>query len=74
MDIGNADPAGISGNLGIVPLNGKRDWSIAQHAEIITIVCVLRNPFAGKHQVLAKRLLDSRVEFIAKARTQCSAR
>ena len=74
MDIGHAHTPSISGNLGVVPFNGERDRSVAEHTEVITIVRVLRNPLARKDQVLPERLLNPGMEFIAKTGTQRTAR
>src|SRR5580692_1165023 len=74
VDIWHAHAPRISRNLGVVPFNRKRDRGVAEHAEVITIVCVLRNPLARKDQVLPERLLDAGMEFISKAGTQRAAR
>ena len=64
----------VSGNFCVMPFNWESDRGIAEHAEIVTVVRVLRNPLPGKDQVLAESLLQASVEFIAKAGTQGSAR
>jgi len=74
MDIGHAHAARISGNFGVVPFNGERDRSVAEHAEVVAIMCVLRDVLARKDQVLPECLLEASVEFIAKPGTQCAAR
>src|SRR5271166_2950884 len=74
MEIRHADAAGVSGNFGVVPFNRESDRGIAEHAEIVAIVRVFRDPLTGKDQVLAEGLLDASVEFIAKAGAQCAAR
>ena len=62
--------ARVSRNFGVVPLNRKRDWSIAKHAEIVAIVRVFRDPLPGKHQVASKGLLQADVKFIAESGIQ----
>src|SRR5208282_1147036 len=70
MEIRNAHAARIPGNFGVVPFNREEDRGIAEHAEIVAIVRVLRDPLAGKDQVAPESLLQASVEFIAKAGTQ----
>ena len=64
VKVGHAQAARISGNFRIVPLNGEGDRSIAEHTEIVAIVGVLRNPLAGKDQVLPESLFEASVELI----------
>ena len=70
MDVGHAHTARISGNFGVVPFDGESDRSIAENAEVVAIVRIFRDPLAGKDQVFSKGLLESSMEFIAKARAQ----
>ena len=72
MEVRHAHPAGKSRNLRIVPRHREKDWRVAKNAEIVSIVCVLPDVFAGEHQVFPESLLKSGVEFIAPARTQRS--
>ncbi len=69
MQVRNSHASRISGNFGVVPFNRESDRSVAEHAEIVAIVRVLRDPLAGKDQVAPESLLDPSVEFIAKAGT-----
>jgi len=70
MDVRHAHTARISGNLRVVPLDRESDRSIAEHAKVVAIVGVLRNPFTGKDEVFPECLLDPCMVFIAKARAQ----
>ena len=67
---GHADAAGVSGNLGVVPLDRKGDRSGAEHAEVVGVVGVLPDVFAGEDDILSEGLLKAGVEFIAPARAQ----
>ena len=60
-----------SRDLGVVPLNGKEDRRIPQNAEVISVVRVLPNVLAGEDQVSSKCLLDSGMELVAPARSEC---
>ena len=66
----HAHPPRISRNLGVVPFDREGDRCVAQHAEVVAVMRVFRNPLARKDQVLPKRLLEAGMEFIAKAGTQ----
>jgi hypothetical protein len=70
VEVRHAHAARISGNFRVVPLNGESDRRVAEHAEIVAVVRVLRDPLAGKDQVAPESLLQASVEFIAKAGTQ----
>ena len=70
MDLRHAYAPRISGNLRIVPFNGVSDRRVAENAEVEAVVRVLRDPLAGKDQVLAESLLQAGVELFAKANAQ----
>ena len=57
-----------------MPLDGKRDRSVAENAEVVAVVRVFPDVLAIEHEVLAEGLLEAGMEFIAKARTQRSER
>jgi hypothetical protein len=54
-------------DLCIVPIDGKSDGSIAQNAEVECIMRVLPDVFAAEDHILSESLLQSGVEFVAKA-------
>ena len=72
MEVGHAYASREPGNLGVVPLNGKRDRSAAQHAEVVGVVRVLPDVFAGEDHILSKRLLQAGVKLVAPARSEWS--
>ena len=45
-----------------MPLDGERDWSAPQDAEVVAIVGVLPNGLAGKNQIMTEGLLKSGVD------------
>src|SRR5664279_5682773 len=59
-----------SGNLRVMPLDREEDRRIAQYAEIVGAVRVLPDVFAVDHQELSYGLLQTGMEFIAKAGRQ----
>ena len=59
-------------DLCIVPIDGKGDGSIAQNAEVECIMRVLPDVFAAEDDIFSESLLQSGVEFVAKARLQRS--
>ena len=65
-----AHTARVSWNLRAVPLDRERDRRGAEHAEVVGIVRVLPDVLARKDKILPESLLESRVEFIAPARTK----
>ena len=69
MEIRNRGADGVAGNLRTIPLDGIRDRSVAQHAEVVGVVRVLPDVFGVDDEVLAECLPQSRVKFIAKSRT-----
>ncbi len=69
MDVWYAHAACISRNFGVVPFDGEGDRRVAEHAEIVAVVGVFRNPLAGKDYVLSESLLNPGVEFVAEAGT-----
>ena len=58
------------GNLRVVPLDGKGDRRVAQHAEVVGVVRVLPDVFAVDDQVSAEGLLQAGMEFVAIAGSQ----
>ena len=70
MEVRHAHTAGKSRNLRIVPRHRKKDWRVAENAEIVSVVGVLPDVFAGEDQVFPESLLKSSMEFIAPAGTQ----
>ena len=70
MNFGHAEPSRVARDFRVMPFNGESDWRVAEYAEIVTVVRVLRNPLTGKNQVLSESLFETSMEFIAKARTQ----
>ena len=61
---------GISGNLRADPLDRISDRRVAEHAEVECLVGVLPDVFAIDHQILAKRLREAGMKFIAVAGAQ----
>ena len=57
VEVGEVGAGGESGNLGIVPLDRKRNRSVAQHAEVVAVVRIFPDVFAVEHDVAAERLL-----------------
>ena len=57
----------VTGNLGVMPVDRKRDRRIAQYAEVERVVGVLPYVLAAEHHELAKRLLEARMKFVAEA-------
>src|SRR5579859_4418149 len=70
MEVRDTHPARISRNLRPLPFHRKCDRRIAENAEVITIVGVLPNVFAGEYEIASKCLLDSRMKLVAPARSQ----
>src|SRR5579863_8497685 len=68
MNLRYLDVQGVAGNLRVVPVDGEGDGRIAQDTEVEGIVCVLPDVLAAEDQVLANRLLQSRMELVAEAR------
>ena len=67
MDVGEIHARRKARDFGVVPLDGKRDRSIAEHAEVVAVVRVFPDVLAVENDVLPERLLESGMEFIAKA-------
>src|SRR5580704_1229876 len=75
VKIRNATANGKAGNLGIVPFDGKENGTGTEHVEIIAVVRVFPDVIAAEDEVLAEGLLQTGVEFIAKAGYQrCESR
>ena len=53
-----------------MPFDRESDGGVAEDAEVVAVVRVLRNPLPRKHQVFSEGLLQPSVEFISKAGTQ----
>ena len=70
MDIGHADAAGVSGNLGVMPLDREGDGGRSENAEVITVVGVLPDVFARENQVASEGLLKAGVKFISPSRRE----
>src|SRR5579864_1455143 len=70
MEVRDTHPARISRNLRPLPFHRKCDRRIAENAEVITIVGVLPNVFAGEYEIPSKCLLDSRMKLVAPAWSQ----
>ncbi len=62
----------IAGDLGVMPVYGEEDWSIAQHTEIESVVGVLPDVFAAHDDPLAESLLQTSMELVAVAWLQRS--
>jgi hypothetical protein len=62
MEIRYAHATCITRNLRIVPLDRKRNRRVAEHAEVVAIVRVFRNPLARKDKVAPESLLETGVE------------
>src|SRR5712664_1754138 len=67
VEVRHAGPDGVTRNLGVVPHDRKRDWSIAQNAEVVGVVRVLPKIFGIYHQILSECLLETSMELIPKA-------
>src|SRR5580658_4471192 len=70
MEVRDVDASREPGNIGTVPFDGKCDRRIAQYAEIEAVMRLLPDVFAVEHHVAPERLLQARVEFVAKAGRQ----
>ena len=70
VEVRHAAADGIAGNLGVVPLDGKGDRRVAQHAEIVRSVRVLPDVLAVHHEVPSEGLLETGVELVAPAGAQ----
>ena len=70
MEVGHADASGKAWNLGVVPLDRKGDGGASQHAEVVGVVSVLPDIFAGEDYVLAEGLLQAGVELVAPTRAE----
>ena len=60
----------VSGNLGTEPLDGVGDRRVIDHAEVESLVGVFPDILSVDHQVLAERLREAGMEFIAVTRAQ----
>src|SRR5208337_570604 len=67
VEIRHAHANGVSRNLGIVPSDGKEDRRGGQRAEIVAGVRVLPNVVPADHRIAPERLLQARMEVVAKA-------
>ena len=67
MEVRDTHAASVSGNFGVVPLDGERDWRAHQDAEVVAIVGIIPNLLSGENQIMTEGLLKSGVEFIAPA-------
>src|ERR1700693_3654337 len=75
VKIRNATANGKARNLGIVPFDGKENGTGTEHVEIISVVRVFPDVIAAEDEILAEGLLQTGVEFIAKAGDQrCESR
>ena len=72
MEVRHAHASGEPGNLGVVPFDGERDGSAAQYAEVVGVVSVFPDVFAGENHILSKRLLQAGMKLIAPARSKRS--
>ena len=70
MEVRQAAADRIAGNLRTLPLDGISDRGITEHAEVKSLVGVLPDVFGVYYEILAKRLLEAGMEFIAMARAQ----
>ena len=55
------------GNFGVVPLDRERDRRVAENAEVVAVVSIFPDILAIEHHMLPESLLQSGMEFIAKA-------
>ena len=72
MDLRNIHAQGVAGNLRVVPVDGKGDGSVSQHAEVECVVGILPDVLAAEDDPLAEGLLESGVEFVLEARLKRS--
>ena len=68
VEVGHVHVQGIAGNLGVVPVDGEGDGSVAEHAEVECVVGVLPDVFAAEDEVFAEGLLEAGMEFVADSR------
>ena len=67
MKVWQAGPQSVARNLRFGPFNRKSDRRVAEHAEIISPICVLPYVLRVNHQVAAECLLQADVIFVASA-------
>src|SRR6202161_601953 len=65
VPVGHTGAQQESGNFGVVPVDGKRDRRVAEHAEVVGVVRVLPDVLAVDDEMLAERLLQAGVKFVA---------
>jgi hypothetical protein len=70
MKIRNAGTDGITGNLGVAPLDRKRNRCTPENTEVVAVVRLLPEVFGIDYQVFPERLLEASVKFIAPGRSQ----
>ena len=63
--VGDIRAQGEAGDLGVVPVDGKGDRRIAEHAEVEGIVGVFPDVVAAKHKILARCLLEAGMKLVA---------
>src|SRR4029077_13598600 len=59
-----------SRNLRVVPFNGKRERGCTENAEVVGIVRVFPDVFAGEDEVAPECLLDPGMKFVAPSWTE----
>src|ERR1017187_5796159 len=64
MEVRNARSDGIARNLRTRPLDGKCNWRVAEHAEIVSSMSVFPDVLPVNYQVLSKSLLKTGVKLV----------
>src|SRR5579862_6946861 len=72
MIVRHTHAARVSRNLCPLPFHRKGDRSVAQNAEVVTVVSVLPDVFARENDIAPESLLNSGVELVTKARIERS--
>ena len=67
VEVGDIGAEREAGDFGVMPVDGKGDGRVAEHAEVEGVVRVLPDVLAADDEVLAEGLLEAGVELIAKA-------
>ena len=70
VEIRQTSPNRIAGDLRLRPFNRIGDRSVAQNAEIVSLIGVLPDVLRVNHKVLSESLLDRNVIFVPRARRQ----
>src|SRR6266702_5067857 len=72
MIVWNAHASSNSGNFRVVPLNRKGERGTPEHPEVVSVVGIFPDVFAGKDQISSCSLLQSHVELVTPSRTEGS--